>query len=333
MPIPQKMKCIKITKFGSPENLQLAYNEVPTISENEVLIHVKASGVNRPDILQRKGLYLPPVGASKILGLEVSGKVVKVGKRVKFPKINQKVCALVHGGGYAEFCKVHYSHVLSIPKGLSYIEAAGIPETYFTVWANLFDIAKIKKNNTVLIHGGSSGIGTTAIQLAKNLGCRVITTVRNEKKKRFCEDLGADLAIVYSKENFFKQAQNFTKKKGVDIILDMIGKSYFNKNLKLLKNKGKFISIAFLTGKDVKLNLSIILQKKITITGSTLRPRTIKEKARIAKSVKKLCWTLFENKVIKPIIYKTFSLNEPIKAHKLMESNEHIGKIILINQN
>ena len=154
-----------------------------------------------------------------------------------------------------------------------------------------------------------------------------------KKKKKFCEDLGADLAIVYSKENFFKQAQNFTKKKGVDIILDMVGKSYFNKNLKLLKNKGKFISIAFLTGKDVKLNLSIILQKRITITGSTLRPRTIKEKARIAKSVKKLCWALFENKVIKPIIYKTFSLHETIKAHKLMESNEHIGKIILINKN
>ena len=262
MPIPKIMKCVEISKFGSPENLKYTNQEVPNISNKEVLIQVKASGVNRPDILQRKGLYSPPKDASEIPGLEVAGRIVKVGDKVKNFKINQKICALVHGGGYAEYCKAHESHVLPIPKGLDYIQAAGIPETYFTVWAKLFDIAKIKKHHTLLIHGGSSGIGTTAIQLAKNVGCKVITTVGNTKKKKICQHLGADLAIVYKKEDFRKKIQSYTESKGVDIILDMIGKNYFTKNLSLLKDKGKFISIAFLSGKDVKLDLSIILKKR-----------------------------------------------------------------------
>jgi len=333
MLIPKIMKCVKITKHGPPENLKYTNSEVPKISNSEVLIHVKASGVNRPDILQRKGLYSPPEDASKLPGLEVSGKIIKIGNKVKNFKINQKVCALVHGGGYAEYCKAHESHVLSIPKGLNYIQAAGIPETYFTVWAKLFDIAKIKKSHTLLIHGGSSGIGTTAIQLAKLVGCKIITTVGNKQKQKFCKDLGADLAIVYKEEDFFKRVQNYTKNKGVDIILDMVGKEYFVKNLKLLQDKGKLISIAFLSGKNVKLDLSMILKKRILITGSTLRPRTLKEKAKIAKNVKKICWSLFEKKSIKPIIYKSFNLNDAVKAHKLMESSKHIGKIILVNKN
>ena len=290
------MKCIKIKKYGVAENLEYENEKLPSISDNEVLIHVKASGVNRPDILQRLGLYYPPPDASLIPGLEVSGKIVQIGKKVKKFKVNEKVCGLVHGGGYAEYCKAHETHVLPIPKGLNYIEAAGIPETYFTVWAKLFDIGEIKKNQRILVHGGSSGIGTTAIQLAKIIGCKVITTVANKEKADLCKSLGADLTIIYKKEDFFKKILDYTKNKGVNIILDMIGKSYFTKNLKLLSDKGKFISIAFLSGNKVQLDLKIILQKRILITGSTLRPRTIAEKTKIAKSVKKFCWPLFEKK-------------------------------------
>ena len=333
MTLQKKMKCIKIKSYGSYKNLVYDDTEIPIISKNEVLIKVKASGVNRPDILQREGLYAPPKSASKLPGLEVSGKIIKTGSNVKSLEVNQKVCALVHGGGYAEYCKANKSHVLDIPKGLNFIQAACIPETFFTVWYNLFDIAKIKRKNTLLVHGGSSGIGTTAIQLAKFFGCKVITTVANNKKKKFCKDLGADLVIIYKKEDFYKTIYHYTKSKGVDIILDMIGNAYFSRNLSLLKDKGKLISIAFLSGKDVKLDLSMILKKRILITGSTLRPRTIKEKARIAKNVRKLCWPLFEKKILKPIIYKTFNLEDAAKAHKLMESSKHIGKIILINKN
>ena len=332
MNIPKTMKCIKIKKYGSAKNLVYVNEKTPSISDKEVLIHVNASGVNRPDILQRLGLYAPPPDASLIPGLEVSGKIVQIGKKVKKFKVHDRVCGLVHGGGYAEYCKAHENHILDIPKGLNYIEAAGIPETYFTVWTKLFDIGKIKKNQTLLVHGGSSGIGTTAIQLAKAIKCKVITTVGDKKKAEFCNSLGADLTIIYKKEDFFKKILAYTNNEGVDIILDMIGKNYFSKNLKLLNDKGKFISIAFLSGNEVHLDLSLVLKKRILITGSTLRPRTIAEKSKIAKHIKNFCWPLFEKKTIKPIIYKTFKLNEAVKAHKLMESSKHIGKIILLNK-
>ena len=333
MRIPKIMKCVKISSYGPAENLKYDTSFVPEIKGYEVLINVKASGVNRPDVLQRKGLYSPPKGASTLPGLEVSGKIVKIGSKVKKFKVNQDVCALVHGGGYAEFCKAHESHVLSIPRGLNYVEAAGIPETYFTVWYNLFNIAKIKKNQTLLVHGGASGIGTTAIQMAKLIGCKVITTVGSERKKKFCNSLGADLTILYNKDDFFSKIQSFTNNYGVDIILDMVGKEYFIKNLNLLKDKGKFISIAFLTGNDVKLDLALLLKKRIPLTGSTLRPRTIKEKEKIARNVKKMFWSLFEKKTIRPIIYKTLKLKDAFKAHRIMESSRHIGKIILVNRN
>ena len=331
MNIPKIMKCITIKEFGAAENLVYEDTETPSVSDSEVLIKVYASGINRPDILQRLGLYSPPPDASLIPGLEVSGKIVRIGKKVKNFKINDKVCSLVHGGGYAEYCKAHESHILPIPKGLAFTEAAGIPETYFTVWAKLFDIAKIKKNNTLLVHGGSSGIGTTAIQLAKVVGCNVITTVADKKKAEFCKNLGADLSIIYKKEDFYEKILDYTKNSGVNIILDMIGKKYFSNNLKLLSDKGKFISIAFLSGNKVTLDLALILKKRILITGSTLRPRTVFEKAKIANNVKRFCWPLFEKKIIKPIIYKTFKLKDAVKAHKLMESSKHIGKIILLN--
>ena len=323
------MNYIKLKKYGAAENLIIQKAEIPKINDYEVLIEVYASGVNRPDILQRKGLYAPPKGASKILGLEVSGKIKKIGKKVKNLKINQKVCALVHGGGYAEYCKVFYKHVLPIPKGMNFIEAAAIPENFFTVWYNLFERGKIKNNQTILIHGGSSGIGTVAIQICKAHRCKVITTVGNKKKQLLCKKLGADLAIDYKKCDFLEVIKKYTKNEGVDIILDMVGQRYFNKNISLLKDQGKLIMIAFLSGSVTKADLTSVMTKRLILTGSTLRPRTNEEKAKIAKNLHKSYWTLLAKKTIKPIIYKIFDLKDAFKAHKLMESSVHLGKIVL----
>ena len=323
------MNYIELKRYGGVENLILQKAEIPKINDYEVLIEVYASGVNRPDVLQRKGLYAPPQGASKVLGLEISGKIKKIGKKVKDLKVNQKVCALVHGGGYAEYCKVFYKHVLSIPRGLKFIEAAAIPENFFTVWYNLFERGKVKSNETVLIHGGSSGIGTAAIQLCKVHGCKVITTVGNKKKQLFCEKIGADLAINYKNSDFFEVAKKYTKNKGVDTILDMVGQKYFNKNISLLKDQGKLIMIAFLSGSITKADLTPVMTKRIILTGSTLRPRTNKEKAKIAVNFHKSYWTALTKKTIKPIIYKIFDLKDAFKAHKLMESSKHLGKIVL----
>ena len=323
------MNYIKLKKYGAAENLIIKKIEIPKVNDNEVLIEVYACGVNRPDVLQRKGLYAPPKGASKILGLEVSGKIKKIGKKVKNLKINQKVCALVHGGGYAEYCKVFYKHVLPIPKGMNFIEAAALPENFFTVWYNLFERGQIKKSDTILIHGGSSGIGTAAIQLCKAHGCKVITTVGNKKKQLYCKKLGADLAIDYNKSNFLEVITKYTKNKGVDIILDMVGQKYFEKNVLLLKDKGKLIMIAFLSGSITKADFTAIMTKRLILTGSTLRPRTDQEKAKIAKNLHKSYWTAFTKKTIKPNIYKIFNLKDAFKAHKLMESSKHLGKIVL----
>ena len=323
------MNCITMIKHGEPKNLIIKKIEIPVITADEVLIEVYASGVNRPDVLQRKGLYEPPKGASPILGLEVSGKIIKIGKKVKNLKVNQKVCALTHGGGYAEYCKVFFKHVLPIPKGISYIEASAIPENFFTVWYNIFYRGQIKCSDTILIHGGSSGIGTTAIQLCKIHGCKVITTVGNRKKQIHCNKLGAHLAINYKNNNFVKLIKKYTKNEGVDIILDMVGQKYFTKNISLLKDKGKLIMIAFLSGSVTKADLTQVMTKRLTLTGSTLRPRTNEEKAYIAKNLYKRYWTALSKKTIKPIIYKIFDLKDASKAHKLMESSKHIGKIIL----
>ena len=323
------MDCITIIEHGEPENLIIKKIKIPIIAADEVLIEVYASGVNRPDVLQRKGLYAPPKGASSILGLEVSGKIIKIGKKVKNLKVNQKVCALTHGGGYAQYCKVFFKHVLPIPKGMSYIEAAAIPENFFTVWYNIFNRGQIKRSDTILIHGGSSGIGTAAIQLCKVHGCKVITTVGNRKKQLYCNKLGANLAINYKNNNFVELIKKYTKNEGVDIILDMVGQKYFTKNISLLKDKGKLIMIAFLSGSVTKADLTQVMTKRLTLTGSTLRPRTNEEKAYIAKNLYKRYWTALSKKTIKPIIYKIFDLKDASKSHKLMESSKHLGKIIL----
>ena len=323
------MKVIEITKPGGPEVLKVSTRSCPEPESGQVLIKVAFAGVNRPDALQRAGLYKPPRDASDLPGLEAAGEVVKIGKAVSGLSVGDNVCALLPGGGYAEYCKVYWKHILPLPKGYNYIEAAAIPENFFTVWFNLIDIGNLKKSDTVLIHGGSSGIGTAAIQIAKHLGCKVIVTVGNSKKAKACKELGADYTINYKTKDFFKEIKKSKEFNGVDIILDMIGKKYFEKNISLLRDQGRLILIAFLTGNISKIDLKSILKNRLIITGSTLRPRSDVEKARIAKQVFKSYWTELGKKTIKPIIFKTFALQDAWKAHKLMESSKHIGKIVL----
>ena len=331
--IPEKMSCINIKKFGGPENLMIQTDPVPVPKNNEVLIEVVAAGLNRPDIMQRQGLYPPPPGASPIPGLEVSGRIVKINTSSSKFKIGDKVCALLAGGGYAEYCTAPEEQVLKVPNGLNLEEAGAIPETFFTVWANLFHSQNIIQGKSILIHGGASGIGTTAIQLAKAYGATIYTTAGSEKKCKTLEKIGAKKSINYKVEDFAEIILNITKNKGVDIVLDIIGAEYFDRNLKILSMKGKLIILAFQNGYRKNINLLPILKKHLKVTGSTLRPRTIEEKGILAKEVYKNVWPLIENKLVKPIIYKKFKMQEVQKAHILMEKSEHIGKIILKMKN
>jgi len=301
----------------------------PPPKAGEVLIKVHAAGVNRPDIMQRKGLYPPPEGASDILGLEVAGVIVDLGNTPSHLKIGDKVCALVAGGGYAEYCTAAIPLCLPIPNGLGFSQAAALPETYFTVWSNLFDRAQLKTNETVLIHGGSSGIGTTAIQLAKVFGANVIITAGSEKKCQFCLNLGADLVINYHEQDFSQAVKDYTNDRGVEVILDMIGGDYFPRNIKCLNFDGRLVHIALQNGIKAEINLLPIMLKRLSITGSTLRARNTEFKAAIAQQLQKNVWPLLASGQIKPIIHQTFPLAEAEKAHALMESSQHIGKIIL----
>ena len=280
------MKVIEIKKPGGPEVLYIGSRPIPKIKKNEVLIKVKAAGINKPDILQRNGEYPAPKDASDILGLEVSGSIVELGTDVKNLKIGDKVCALVSGGGYAEYCAAPYTQCLHIPKNISFEEAATLPETFFTIWFNLFIRSKIKKNNKILIHGGSSGIGTTAIQFAKNYGLEIFTTTRSDEKVKKCKILGAHHAINSKKKNFEEFIKKKTKNKGVDFILDIVGGDYVQKNINLLKRNGTLINIGWLTGSIVKINLLMIMLKRLTITGSTLRVGSLEEKELITKGLK-----------------------------------------------
>ena len=327
--LPKSMNYIKIEKHGGPEVLKLDSMKIPEPGLDEVLIKVVAAGVNRPDIMQRKGFYPPPPGATNVPGLEVSGTVVRIGKNVTSLSINTRVCALVTCGGYAEYCLAAASLCLPIPKNNSLITSAGIPETFFTVWANIFQTGRIKAGESFLVHGGSSGIGTTAIQLGKKFNNKVFTTVGNSKKCEFCNNLGADVSINYRKQDFYKEIKLLTKGKGVDVILDMVGGSYFQKNIHLLAMEGKIIQIAFMDGSKAEVDFRDILIKRLSIYGSTLRARSIIEKTEIAKSLKNNVWPLFESGVIKPIIHKIFPLKKALEAHRLMESSEHIGKLLL----
>ena len=329
MTLPKQIDCIEIIKYGGPENLVMTKRDTPQIKKNELLIKVEAAGVNRPDIMQRQGLYPPPPGTSDIPGLEVAGEVVAIETNKSRFKIGDKVCALVSGGGYSSYCIAPIEQTLPIPKGLSYIEAAAIPETFFTVWANVFNRGNLKNNDIILIHGGASGIGTTAIQLASSFGAKVFTTVGSEEKCNKMKELGAELAINYNRDDFEKIINEYTNNKGINIILDIIGASYFNKNLNILSKNGKLLIIAFQGGFENKLNLLPILKKWLTVTGSTLRPRSVEEKGLIANQLYEKVWPLIEKKVVLPQIYGSYKLKDANKAHTLVESSQHIGKIVL----
>ena len=309
--------------------LQLTERPIPQPSSTEVLIKVCASGINRPDIMQRKGLYPPPPGASDIPGLEIAGIVTKVGNNSSNIKEGDKVCALVTGGGYAEYCLAQAELCLPIPNDFDFIQAAAIPETYFTVWSNIFDRAQLKQNEILLTHDGSSGIGTTAIQLAKAFGARVFITAGTADKCKFCTKLGADLAINYKEQDFVTEINRMTKEQGVDVILHMIGGDYFPRNLKCMGFDARLIQIAIQHGAKTETNLLAIMLKRLTVSGSTLRARNTSFKRDIARQLLEKVWPLFESGKIKPIIHTTFSLEEAYKAHILMESSQHIGKIIL----
>ena len=327
--IPKQMKAIEITKPGDADVLMATSRPVPTPKNSEVLIKVRAAGVNRPDVMQRAGLYPPPKGASDIPGLEVAGTIVAAGNAVTGLQVNQSVCALVAGGGYAEYVTAPATQCLPIPNGLSIVEAASLPETYFTVWSNVFDRARLTEGETILVHGGSSGIGTTAIQLCSALGFDVLTTAGTEEKCQICEELGAKKSINYRTEEFSTSVKSITNQKGVDVILDMVAGDYLQRNLECLADDGRLVIIAFLGGVKTTINMTDILRRRLTVTGSTLRPRSEEFKQKIAVNLLKYVWPLFENKQIKPLIYRSFALEDAAQAHRLMESSVHIGKIVL----
>lgn len=310
-------------------SLQISQRPTPVPKKDEALIKVHAAGINRPDIMQRKGLYPPPQGASEILGLEVAGTIVALGNTQTHLKIGDKVCALMTGGGYAQYCTAPIQLCLAIPDSLDFIQGAALPETYFTVWSNLFDRAQLQANETVLIHGGSSGIGTTAIQLAKAFGAQVIITAGSTEKCQFCTELGADLAINYREQDFVAEINHYTNGTGVDVILDMIGGDYLARNLKCMNFDARLVHIALQHGIKTDINLLPVMLKRLTITGSTLRARNVEFKAKIATQLQKNVWPLLAQAQIKPIIYQSFPLADAAKAHALMESSQHIGKIIL----
>jgi putative PIG3 family NAD(P)H quinone oxidoreductase len=316
-------------KGGLADVMKPAERPMPQPQAGEVVVEVHYAGVNRPDVLQRSGSYPPPPGASPILGLEVAGRICAVAPDVTQWKIGDLVCALTPGGGYAEYCAVPAPHCLPVPKGLSLREAAALPENFYTVWTNVFDRGRLKAGETFLVHGGSSGIGLTAIQLAKAFGATVYTTVGSKEKAEFCRKIGADAAINYREQDFVTEVSQLTNKKGVDLILDMVGGPYIEKNLKSLALEGRLVQIAFLQESKVALDFLPIMIKRLTFTGSTLRPRTVAQKAAIAQDLLKHVWPLLESGKVKPVIHASFPLKDAKLAHALMESSKHIGKIML----
>ncbi|MEC7398155.1 MAG: NAD(P)H-quinone oxidoreductase [Pseudomonadota bacterium] len=327
--LPETMTVVEISEYGGPEVLKLASRPVPQPASSEALIRVAAAGVNRPDAIQRAGNYPPPAGQSDLPGLEVSGEVVALGDGASVVSIGDTVCALTPGGGYAEYCIAPASHCLPVPDGISVTDAAGIPETSFTVWHNVFQRAYLQKGERFLVHGGSSGIGTTAIQLAKAFGAEVFTTAGSREKCNACEALGADLAINYKEEDWVAVLREKTEKQGVDVILDMVGGSYIQKNIDSLNWDGRLSIIAFLTGAKAELMLARFMVKRQTMTASTLRAQSDAAKAAIAAELREKVWPLFVSGKVKPIIDSILPLSEAAKAHERMESSTHIGKIIL----
>ncbi len=327
--LPATMTAIEIREPGGPEVLVPGTRPVPEPSAGEVLVKVAAAGVNRPDVLQRRGNYPPPPGASDIPGLEIAGTVVALGPEVSELALGDRVTALVTGGGYAEYCAAPVPQCLPIPKGLSAVEAAGMPETFFTVWTNVFDRGRLQAGEAFLVHGGSSGIGTTAIQLAKAFGARVFATAGSAEKCRACEALGAERAVNYREEDFVEAVKAATEGAGVDVILDMVGSDYIQRNISALAPDGRLCSIAFLGGSKAEVDFLPMMLKRITISGSTLRARSVEFKGAIARNLKAKVWPLVEAGRVKPVVHATFPLAEAAGAHALMESSHHIGKIVL----
>src|SRR5262245_4148676 len=326
MPIPSTMRAVEVSKPGGPEVLRPAQRPVPQPKGGEILVKVAAAGVNRPDVLQRKGLYAVPPDASDLPGLEIAGEVVSGGKTYK---PGDKVCALTHGGGYGEYCVVPEVQALPVPKGLSLTEAASLPETFFTVWSNVYDRGGLTPGETLLVQGGSSGIGVTAIQMAKATGNRVFATAGSDDKCAACVRLGAEKAFNYKTQDWAAELKAATGGKGVNVILDMVGGDYVPKELKCLADDGRLVFIAFLRGPKAELDINELMRRRLTISGSTLRPRPVEFKGAIAKNLREKIWPLVEAGRIKPEIYKTFSLENAAEAHRLMETSQHIGKIVL----
>ena len=327
--LPARMTAIGIKSPGGPEALAPEERPVPVPGPSEVLVRVRAAGVNRPDVMQRKGQYPPPPGAPDIPGLEIAGEVVGIGSKVTLWKLGDKICALVSGGGYAEYCVTDEATALPVPKGFSLVEAAALPETFMTVWHNVFERGALKPGETLLVHGGSSGIGTTAIMLAKTFGARVIATAGSPEKCEACRKLGADVAIDYNKEDFVAVTKEATGNKGVELILDMIGGDYVDRNFEAAAVEGRIVQIATQKGAKVTADLRRLMLKRLTHTGSTLRARPVADKAAIARALEAKVWPLLEAGKIRPVIDSTFPLADASDAHARMETSLHIGKIML----
>jgi len=329
MSLPSEMKVIHIAAPGGPEQLQLATRPLPQPGEGEVLVRVDAAGVNRPDVMQRQGRYPPPAGASDLPGMEIAGEIVRLGHNVAGLSVGDKITSLLPGGGYAAYALAAAPLCLPIPKGLSMVEAAAIPETFMTVWTNLFERGGAKAGDTVLIHGGTSGIGTTAIQLAAARGAKVYATAGSNDKARACEKLGATRGIDYRQEDFVEVIKKATQGYGIDVTLDMVAGSYVQRNIDVAAVEGRIVTISMLGGSKAEINLGQVLVKRVTLTGSTLRARTVAQKAAVANAMRVNVWPLIEAGKVKPIIFKTFPLEQASEAHRLMESSNHIGKIVL----
>ncbi|MGZ3774811.1 MAG: NAD(P)H-quinone oxidoreductase [Pseudobdellovibrionaceae bacterium] len=323
------MRAVEVEKPGGPEVLTIKERARPVPTTDEVLIEVYAAGINRPDCAQRQGSYPPPVGVSDILGLEVAGKIVVCGSNVQRWKKGDSVCALIAGGGYAEYVTAPEGQCLPLPRNFDMVQAAALPETFFTVWTNLIESGHLKKGESVLIHGGSGGIGTTAIQIAHAFDAKIFTTVGKSESVELCKRLGADQVILYKEEDFVSTIKAETKGRGVDIILDMVGGDYFIRNIECLAPLGRLVQIATLHGTNVQLDLRKMMTKRLTLTGSTLRSRSVEEKTRLASELEKHIWPLINQGKIRPVISKVFSIEEVRDAHEYMESSAHTGKIVL----
>jgi putative PIG3 family NAD(P)H quinone oxidoreductase len=329
MSVPLEMTAVEIAAPGGPEQLKPTRRPVPRPGDGEVLVRVAAAGVNRPDVMQRQGRYPPPPGASDLPGLEIAGEVVALGPNVSALSMGDEVTALLPGGGYAEYAVAAAPLCLPVPSGISLVEAAAIPETFFTVWTNLFDRGRCKAGDTVLIHGGTSGIGTTAIQLAAAWGARVFATAGSDDKVQACVRLGAVRGINYRTEDFVEVMRAETGGKGVDITLDMVAGSYVARNVEVAAIEGRVVVISLLGGSRAEINMGLILTKRLTLTGSTLRSRTVAQKAEVAEAVRKNVWPLLTAGRVRPVIHATFPLAQAAEAHRLMETSNHIGKIVL----